>query len=53
MGFNDRPQALAKNMGIDLSCRDIGMSQHLLDTPQIRAVVKQMGRESVAQDMGR
>jgi len=42
-------QPLARDMGVDFRRRDVGMSQHLLDGAQIRAVVEQMGGEGVAQ----
>ena len=38
---------------VDLSSRDIRVPEHLLDRPQIRASLKEVGRETMAYGMGR
>ena len=40
-------------MGINLGCRDVGVSQHYLYAAQIGAALQQMGGEAVAQHMRR
>ena len=45
-------QPTGSDMCIDLSRRDIGMTQHFLQRPEIGAVIEEMRREGVAQDMG-
>ena len=42
-----------QDVGVNLGGRDVGVPQHLLDAPQIRAVIEEMGGEGVAQHMGR
>lgn len=39
----------AINFGIDLRCRKTGMSQKLLDGPQIRSICQEMGGERVTE----
>ena len=43
----------AVDMGIYFRRRDAFMSQHILDAPQIRTVLDQMGRERMAERVGR
>ena len=45
-------QALVVDMGINLGGGDIGMSQQFLNDPQVGSVLKQVGSEGVAQEMG-
>ena len=42
-------QPLLIDMGIDLCRRYVGVTQHLLDDSQIRAVAEQMCREAVTE----
>jgi hypothetical protein len=46
-GVIGRPQLGRDDVGVALCRRDAGMSQQLLDAPQIRPAQKQMGGESV------
>ena len=46
-------QAFARNVGIYLSGRDIGMPEQHLHHAQIGAMIEQVCRKGVAQDMGR
>src|SRR6266496_6077844 len=39
------------NVGVDLSGRDVGVSEHGLHGPQIGAVLQEMSGEAVAQDV--
>ena len=45
----DSFEPLLIDVGVDLRCRNVGVAQHLLDNPQIRAVAEQMRREAVPQ----
>ena len=38
-------QSLAGNVSIYLGCAEISMSEHLLNAPEIRTGIEQMGRE--------
>lgn len=40
-------------MGIDLRCRNVSMTQHFLDMPQISAVVEHGGSSCVAEQVAR
>ena len=42
---------LVQKTGIDLGGGDIGMAQHLLNGPQVRPILQQMGGKGVAQGM--
>jgi hypothetical protein len=48
----DLLKALLVNMGVNLGGRDIGMPQKLLDDPQVCSVLKKVGCEGVAQEVG-
>lgn len=50
---NDFFKPLFQYVGIDFGRRDIGVSQQLLDCAQIRAAIKQMAGEGVAQNVRR
>jgi hypothetical protein len=39
------------DMGINLRCGNIGMAQHALHAPEVRAAFQQVRGEGVAQDM--
>lgn len=43
------PQARGIDMGVNLRRRDIGMSQHLLNDAEVRAVGQQMARKRMPQ----
>jgi hypothetical protein len=43
----DIAQALLQNVRIDFGRRDIGVSEHRLDTPQIRAAFQKMRGKAV------
>ena len=45
-------QGRVRQMSIDLSSGDIGMSQKRLDRAQVRAVPQKIGRERMSQFMG-
>ena len=45
-------QATAVDMRINLSGRDIGMPQHLLNGPQVGTALKQVGGKSMPELMG-
>src|SRR5580704_16971027 len=49
MGFLD---AALVDVRIDLCCRYIRVPEHFLDDAQVRAVVEQVGGETVAQRVG-
>jgi deoxyinosine 3'endonuclease (endonuclease V) len=49
----DRSQILAIHVGVDLRSRKVGVAQHLLHCPKIRAALEQMGREAVAEGVWR
>ena len=49
----NRFEALGIDVGIDLSRRNIGMTQHFLDDPQRSAILKQVAGKGVAQGVGR
>ena len=51
MGFDEMAQPLAADMGIDLSCRDIGMPEHLLHRDEIGTGIDEMRGKSVPQHM--
>ncbi len=40
-----------RQVGVNLGCGYVAMTQHLLHRPQIGAAFQQMGREAVAQGM--
>ena len=40
------------DVGVNLCGRNIGVSQHLLNASEICAMIDQVGREGVAQNMG-
>jgi hypothetical protein len=44
-------QPLLIHMGVNLSGRDVGVSEHFLDYPEIRPVTQQMGGETVAKEV--
>ena len=46
-------QAGRVEMGVDLCGRDRGVTQQLLDGPEIRPALQQMGREGVTERVGR
>ena len=46
-------QPFFQNMGIDLRCGNIGMTQKLLYRAQIRAILQKMAGEGMAHHMGR
>src|SRR5262249_3186683 len=48
-----RLEPLALDMGVNLSGRNIGMAEHLLDSPQIGAAGEQVAGKGVAQHMRR
>ena len=50
---NQLLQPRIEDMCINLCGREIRMAKKGLDHPQIRAVLQQMGRECVAEHMGR
>ena len=50
---NKRPHPLFQHMGVDLRCRNVGMTQKHLHSPEIGAIGKQMRGEGVAQHMRR
>src|SRR5258706_1313148 len=52
-GLNRALQAVARDMGIDLGRRDIGMAEQGLDASKIGAALDQMRRKSMAQDVRR
>src|SRR5690554_866827 len=39
-------------LGVNLRCRDIGMSQHFLDRPEVRPVLQQMSGKGMPEGMG-
>src|SRR3989337_2639228 len=45
----DLPEVVARQVGVDLGGRDVGVTQHLLDVPQGHAATKHVGGEGVAQ----
>src|SRR6185369_15890815 len=47
------PQPRALDMRIDLCRRNVGVPEHLLHAAQIGAMIEQMARESMAQDVRR
>ena len=47
------PEALTRDMGVDGGRRNVGVPQQQLDSPQVRTVVQQMGRERVTQGVWR
>ena len=49
--FMNRAQPLAVHMSINLCRRNIGVSQHLLDRTQIRAVLQQMSGKRMPKSM--
>ena len=49
----DFPEVTVGYMRIDLRCRDIGMAEHGLYRAQIRAVLEEISRERVANDVRR
>ena len=46
-------QPLARDVGVDLGGRDVGVAQHGLQRPQVRAPLEQMGGEGVAEHVRR
>jgi len=52
-GVIGRPQLGRDDVGVALRRRDAGMSQQLLNAPQIRSAQKQMRGEGVAEFVGR
>lgn len=48
-----RRESGTPHMGIDLCRRDVYMAQHGLQCSKIRAMLEQMCRKGVPQDMGR
>ena len=54
MAFGDDPlEPVGKHMGVDLGGRNVGMAQHLLHRPQVRAMGEEMACEGMAQHMRR
>ena len=53
LGIDQGLQPFGRHMGVDLGGGDVGMAQHLLQRAQVGAMVQQVGREGVAQHMGR
>ena len=47
------PQPTSGYVGIDFCCADAGMAEQFLDYAQVRAVLKQVRGEAVAQHVGR
>ena len=45
-------QAVAGDMGIDLGCGDVGVTQHALDAAEVCSVFDQMCGEGVADNVG-
>jgi len=46
-------EPLVEHVGVNLGCRYIGVAEHLLQRPEVGAVVQQVGGEGMAQDVGR
>ena len=46
-------QPFVQNMGVDFSCRDVGVTQQCLDHAEISTVGKQMRGKGMAQSMRR
>ena len=44
-------EAFLENVRVDLSRRDVGMAEELLDRAQVGAAVEEVAREGVAQDV--
>ena len=53
VGAVDGVKARAVNMGVHLSGRNRGVSEHLLDRPDVRSVRKKIRREAVPQHVRR
>src|SRR5579883_2613886 len=51
MGADHALKPLARDMGIDLGCGDIRVPKHLLNRPEVGAMIDQMGREGMTQDV--
>src|SRR5690606_13374926 len=51
--FHDPPQPLLQHMRVDLCGGDVRMSQHLLQAPEVGAVLEQMRRERMSQNVRR
>ena len=49
----ERFEAFARDVGVDLRRRDVGMAEQQLDDAEVGAVVEQVGGEGVAQDVRR
>ena len=47
----DFSQTFICDVGIDLSSRDIGMTEHYLDTPKVGSVFEEVCGETVANDV--
>ena len=45
----DRPQPRLEHVRVDLRRRQVGVAEHHLDRPEIRAAVEQMRREGMPQ----
>ncbi len=45
-------QVIPVHVRINLGGGDVGVTQHLLDGPQVGAALKQMGGKTVAEGMG-
>src|SRR5947207_1503192 len=45
------PQALARDVGVDLRRRDVGVAEHRLERAQVGATFEQMRREGMAKDV--
>jgi hypothetical protein len=51
LGFYRAFNLIADNLGINLGCGNISVTQHLLHGAQISAVFQKVGRESVTQNV--
>src|SRR5262249_5395283 len=51
--FVDFLQPFADDMSVDLSRRNVGMSQHHLHSPQVGAMLQQVRRKGMTQNVGR
>ena len=49
----DRSEVFAVHVGVDLGGGEVGVAEHLLHRAQVGAALEQVGREAVAQRVGR
>ena len=52
MVCHQTPHSFIKHMGVNLGCRNIRMTEHLLNAAQIGIVMQQVGCKCVSQNMG-